>query len=267
MIALIVLFLVIQIAKGTSIFYGKGLCAVRDSCGQIEDVYEATELLYDENEVQYSGDAGEISQAECELACEQAEECFAYSHAPNNTMCYLHGPEGLANFTDIASCDIYFCDYIEEFNGQGSLIVNGSGYGDFDCYALVASPSAAPSAQPTTEASALGDPHITSVYGCEFDAFVDPEKEINSAVLMECENEKVTIHYRTSWGGRISHVSLLRNGKYDEFEWKFLKHGQNTKVCGNIINFHRYFLGIQFRLTELHNKEFTGLLADKRCLH
>ena len=59
--------------------------------------------------------------------------------------------------------------------------------------------------------SASGDPHITSVFGCKIDApmYLDARDDQES-VLMDCGNEKLSIHYKRSWSQHITQVDVYR---------------------------------------------------------
>jgi len=88
----------------------------------------------------------------------------------------------------------------------------------------------------------------------------------NVAILMECENEKVTIHYKKSWKEHISQVDIYRKDHKKTIPWGTLRHAHTTTVCGNTIEFHRYALGINLRMKSVDNFNFTGMFADKSCL-
>ena len=114
-----------------------------------------------------------------------------------------------------------------------------------------------------SEASAIGDPHITSIWGCTFEA----EKTSSEAVLMSCESAQLKIRYNARWNYHVYEVVVMRHGQEERFHWNYLKHGQKKEICGNAVEFHRYFAGINVRLVQLQNRDISGLFNDTRCLH
>ena len=60
---------------------------------------------------------------------------------------------------------------------------------------------------------------------------------------------------------------MTKEGKEERYNWNYLKHSQKKTICGNVIEFHRYYSGINVRLVELENRNVSGLFNDSRCLH
>lgn len=113
-------------------------------------------------------------------------------------------------------------------------------------------------------ASAIGDPHITSIFGCHVEA---PFNQ-TSAILMECEDEKLSVLYNEEWGNHIHTVSILSKTHQDNYLWKMMKQPKIRTVCGNTIEFHRYIAGINLRMLSITNQHnVTGMFADKSCLN
>ena len=112
------------------------------------------------------------------------------------------------------------------------------------------------------EVSAIGDPHVTSLWGCTFEA----DKSKTKTTLISCESEELTIVYNKKWNYHIYQVRIKIRGKVDVYDWRYLKHSQRKEVCGNVIEFHRYFAGINVKVLSLRNHNIGGLFNDSRCL-
>ena len=110
--------------------------------------------------------------------------------------------------------------------------------------------------------AAVGDPHISSLWGCEFDA----DKSVTEAVLMKCADQELKIRYSQAWSYHIFEVVIIRDGQEDVYHRDYLKHAQHKVVCGNSIEFHRYIAGINLRVTTLQNHHIDGLFNDSRCI-
>ena len=110
--------------------------------------------------------------------------------------------------------------------------------------------------------SASGDPHITSIWGCSFDA--DTTKE--EAVLMKCGEDELKVHYNEHWKHHIFKVSTVIGGVHNEYDWRYLKHSQQKTICGNSVEFHRYYSGINVRVLSMRNYAIEGLFNDSSCL-
>lgn len=115
----------------------------------------------------------------------------------------------------------------------------------------------------TSTASAVGDPHITSMYGCKTEADLNQ----TSVLLMDCGREKLVAEYNEDWGYHIHTVEIWHNHNKDRrrYAWKQLKHPKELNVCGNIVEFHRYHLGINLRVQHIANTNITGMFADRSC--
>ena len=110
--------------------------------------------------------------------------------------------------------------------------------------------------------AAAGDPHITSIWGCAFDA----DKNKTEAVLMKCETGELRVRYNEDWDYHIYQVVTIIDGKHDKYHHGALKHPQKKTICGNDIEFHRYYAGINLKVTNLRNFEIGGLFNDSRCV-
>ena len=55
-------------------------------------------------------------------------------------------------------------------------------------------------------------------------------------------------------------------GVGDVYRHSYLKHEQEKVICGNTVRFHRYFAGINVKITHLRNPHFHGLFNDSRCV-
>lgn len=109
---------------------------------------------------------------------------------------------------------------------------------------------------------AVGDPHITSFWGCHIDA---PKSE-ERAVLMTCPSgESLTVSYYAEFDYRIRTVWIVKNGKKEHYKWKSLKHSQKKMVCGNAIEFHRYHAGINIAVKTISNRNIGGMFNDTSC--
>lgn len=115
----------------------------------------------------------------------------------------------------------------------------------------------------TRSAAAVGDPHITSIYGCKSEASLNQ----TSVVLMECEAAKLLAEYNEEWGYHIHTVEVWHNHNKDRrrYPWKRLKHPKELNVCGNTVEFHRYHLGINLRILHISNTNITGMFSDRSC--
>ena len=91
-----------------------------------------------------------------------------------------------------------------------------------------------------SQVEAVGDPHITSQWGCGFDA----DKTKTEALLMRCDSDELRIRYSSRWKYHIYEVDTVINGQRDVYRWNYLKHSQRKVICGNEIEFHRYYAGI-----------------------
>ena len=109
---------------------------------------------------------------------------------------------------------------------------------------------------------AIGDPHITSMWGCSFEA----DKTKTEAVLMKCEKDELRIRDNEDWSYHIYQVVTIIDGRKDRYHHETLKHGQVKTICRNKIEFHRYYLGINLRIVEMRNHNVSGLFNDSRCL-
>ena len=111
--------------------------------------------------------------------------------------------------------------------------------------------------------SAVGDPHITSIWGCRFEA----DKKKTEEVLMSCDKDELKIRYSKSWSYHIFEVETKIDDVVTVYHHSYLKHAQRKSICGNTIEFHRYFAGINVRVVELQNDQISGLFNESRCLH
>ena len=109
---------------------------------------------------------------------------------------------------------------------------------------------------------AVGDPHVTSIWGCRFEA----DKNQTQVTLMSCEDDELQIEYNEEWDYHIFRVWTTVGGKRERYHKKALKHAQVKRICGNTVEFHRYHLGINVRGVELSNREIGGLFNDSRCV-
>ena len=112
------------------------------------------------------------------------------------------------------------------------------------------------------EVSAIGDPHIMSVWGCGFEA----DKNMTEAVLMKCKDDELRVRYGAEYGYRIYQVFTTIGGRHDRYHRETLKHGQTKEICGNTVEFHRYHAGINVRVTHLRNVHISGLFNRSNCL-
>lgn len=115
---------------------------------------------------------------------------------------------------------------------------------------------------------AVGDPHIMSIWGCKSEAPLNQ----TDAVLMHCDSgeyesspESLSIQYNEEWGNHIHTVEVRSGQEHMKFPWKYLKYPKTKTVCGNTIEFHRYYAGVNLRSVRIANRNFTGLMADKSC--
>ena len=112
------------------------------------------------------------------------------------------------------------------------------------------------------EMSAVGDPHITSIWGCRFEA----DKKKTEEVLMSCDKDELKIRYSKSWSYHIFEVETKIDDVVTVYHHSYLKHAQRKRICGNTIEFHRYFSGINVRVVELQNDKISGLFNNSRCV-
>ena len=110
--------------------------------------------------------------------------------------------------------------------------------------------------------SASGDPHITSIWGCSFDA----DKNTDHAVLMSCGSDELKVFYNEKWSNHICRVTTIIDGKHDRYHHDTLKHAQIKTICGNVVGFHRYYAGITVKVMKMTNYDIGGLFNDSRCL-
>ena len=166
--------------------------------------------------------------------------------------CDLNGLDGQGDFTNETCCGDWWWD-----GGgatAGGFMLNSGQYGySYTCWAK------------DPEGGAIGDPHVTSIYGCESDAPVIIDGDEKEIELMKCENESLSVVYRKSWKNHITRVNIQRGKQREKFEWRILTHPQSKEVCGNTVEFHRYISGINLRVKEVGNHNITGMLADKSC--
>ena len=83
---------------------------------------------------------------------------------------------------------------------------------------------------------------------------------------MSCAEDELKIEYNEEWGYHIFRVWTKIGTKRVRYHHKALKHAQLKSICGNIVEFHRYHLGINVRVVELKNRDIGGLFNDSRCL-
>ena len=112
------------------------------------------------------------------------------------------------------------------------------------------------------QASAIGDPHITSMWGCQFEA----DESDGEALLMSCEQDSLSVRFSESWDNHIYEVLTTIDGKSDVYRWNYLKHEQFKTICGNEVRFHRYYSGINLKVVNMRNHDISGLFNDSRCI-
>ena len=296
LVLLLALTLLPTSSQASYVDYGSGKCASSQFCGSEDPtdyVFEHTSVTYTVPIEMYTP----FNLSRCTDWCDDFAGCTGVSFWADTqfSTCLLHGAEGQANFA-VPDTDVGV-SYKSSFNGTGSYTYTSLFSSEFVCMKRAGTPTSAPSASPfaapshrpsmspvLSSASVYGDPHIRSIYGCIIDApvamsvsvlgeggnyTVPEELEVSEATVMECGEEKIVIYYRKSWGKRISRVDIVRDGgrRKERFEWKTLRNQQFKKVCGNLVQFHRYFKGISLSIEELGNRHFSGLLSDKSCRH
>ena len=83
---------------------------------------------------------------------------------------------------------------------------------------------------------------------------------------MKCGKDELRVHYSERWNYHIWMVSTVVEGVGDEYHWSYLKHAQHKTICGNVVEFHRYYSGINVRVVTMTNWKVEGLFNDSRCL-
>ena len=83
---------------------------------------------------------------------------------------------------------------------------------------------------------------------------------------MRCDSDELRIRYSGRRKYHIYEVDTMINGQRDLYRWNYLKHSQRKVICGNEIEFHRYYAGINVRVLHWNNREIKGLFNDSRCL-
>ena len=104
--------------------------------------------------------------------------------------------------------------------------------------------------------------HITSIWGCEFEASRDESR----VTLMECKEDALEIEYNARWKYHIFSVHTKIGDRVNTYAYHYLKHAQRKTICGNEIEFHRYYAGINVRLVTLRNRDISGLFNESSCL-
>ena len=100
------------------------------------------------------------------------------------------------------------------------------------------------------------------MWGCDFEA----NRNETEAVLMKCDDGELIIRYNADWDFHIYQIVTEIEGKRDRYHKQTLKHAQKKTICGNDVEFHRYYLGINVRVVHMRNYNITGLFSDSRCL-
>ena len=83
---------------------------------------------------------------------------------------------------------------------------------------------------------------------------------------MRCEKDELRIRYSAKWKYHVFEVVTVIDGVQDVYHHSYLKHAQEKVICGNRVEFHRYFSGINLKVTDVRNPHFDGLFNDSRCL-
>ena len=121
-------------------------------------------------------------------------------------------------------------------------------------------------ASPIREALGIemdGPPVLQRFVSCAFEADLTKTR----ATLMECESgDRLDVEYNSDWDYHIFRVRTVIDGKHDKFHWKMLVHPQTKTICGNVVEFHRYVLGINVHVVEMNNINIGGLFNDSSCL-
>ena len=83
---------------------------------------------------------------------------------------------------------------------------------------------------------------------------------------MKCEDGQLSIKYDESWNWRVYQVNTMMKGIRDRYRHDYLKHPQRKHICGNLVEFHRYYAGINVKIEDLENYHFGGLFNDSSCV-
>ena len=95
---------------------------------------------------------------------------------------------------------------------------------------------------------------------------MEADKTKTEATLMSCEEDELVVEYNEEWDYHIFQVRTKIGETREHYHHKALRNAQVKTICGNTVEFHRYYLGINVRVVELKNHDIGGLFNDSRCL-
>lgn len=219
---------------------------------------------------------------DCKALCNADENCVAFNHeADINTeraACILYSdsnrPMSTVEYSEVYSTN-YFSDFSQFVEGSAPVLgaygqnmitgifLNGA-ESTIHCQKRNMLCYAKESRNVAHLPSAVGAAEFTSIHGCKTSVPITQEFN-NTAILMSCGNEKLIAGMNPKGGNRINRVIIERNGVAEPFTIRSFKEPADIKVCGNVVNFQRFSVGLNIVIKDLKNSAFSGVFADDSC--